>query len=80
MHTCELFSMIKWEIFLQKEGYFRICNKGGSSDIKKRVSLICENTSYFKIYFCKYGSRKCKTNAKSGRVHMCAYAISYYRY
>jgi hypothetical protein len=26
-HTCELFSMIKREIFLQKEGDFRICKK-----------------------------------------------------
>jgi hypothetical protein len=38
--------MIKWEIFLQKE--FAI-NKEGTSDIKNReISLICENTPYFK--------------------------------
>jgi hypothetical protein len=44
--------MIKWEIFLQKEGAFRICNKEGCSDIKKREnSLICENTPYFKKSF-----------------------------
>jgi hypothetical protein len=27
LHTCERFSMIKWEILLQREGDFRTCNK-----------------------------------------------------
>jgi hypothetical protein len=52
--------MIKREIFLQKEGDIRICNKKErSSDIKNReISLICENTPYFKKNLCKYGCRK----------------------
>jgi hypothetical protein len=42
--------MIKLEIFLQKEGDFRISNKQRiSSGIKdKEISLICENTPNFK--------------------------------
>jgi hypothetical protein len=49
-HTCELFSMIKWEIFIQKDGDLEFAiNKEGRFDIKKReISLICENTPYFK--------------------------------
>jgi hypothetical protein len=49
INTCELFTMIKWEIFLQKEGDFRICNKQEEiSYIKKReISIICEKNTLF---------------------------------
>jgi hypothetical protein len=60
MHACEIFSMIQWEIFLQKEEHFRIWkNKEESSYIKKReISLICGKKLILRKNILKYGCRK----------------------
>jgi hypothetical protein len=42
--------MIKWEIYFKKREILEFAkDKEGSSDFKNReISLICENTAYFK--------------------------------
>jgi hypothetical protein len=48
-------------------------NKEESPDIKKSViSLVCENTPYFKKNLLKYGCRKCESLTRNERVHMYA--------
>jgi hypothetical protein len=66
------FNDLVWDFSSKRGGILEFAiNKEGSSDIKSiGISLICENTPYFKKNLWRYGCRKWESPAEIGIVHM----------